>query len=93
MTQPPQLSSERIDQMAAYATSYAQEKRKPTFWQVLSTYKSRFVYSAGSALIAASIVFFVSSEPPATAHTKAKRVNTPNEVSDIMLYNLLEDLS
>lgn len=86
---PPQLSSDRIDQMIAYATSHSQEKRKPTFLQILSAYKARFALSAaGSALVAASIVFFVSSEPP-----KKTVRPVPTEVSDIMLYDLLEDLS
>ena len=87
---PPQLSPERVDQMIAYATSYAQEKRKPTFLQILSTYRSRFAFSAGSALVAASIVFFVSSEAP---NVKKVPRAMPSEVSDIMLYDLLEDLS
>lgn len=86
---PPTLQPERIEQMIAYATSFAQEKPKPTFWQLLSTYRSRFALTAGSALIAASIVFFVSAETP---HKKAHR-STSKEVSDIMLYDMLEDLS
>ncbi len=89
MTQPPQLSTERIDQMTAFASSFAQEKRKPTLLQLLSTYKSRFVFGAGSALVAASIVFFVSGDPPQKKIPRA----ASNEVSDIMLYDLLEDLS
>lgn len=91
MTHPPQLAPERIDQMGAFAASFAQDKRTPTFWQIVSTYKARFAISAmGSALVAASIVFFVSSQEPTISPVPHA---SPSEVSDIMLYDLLQDLS
>jgi hypothetical protein len=94
---PPQLSQERVDQMIHTALSLKQDEKK-SFWDFLKPLmKPPVGFGIGASLATASIIGLLWLSPTTTPNTvtqeTAQKPLSAREVNDMMLYDLLEDLS
>jgi hypothetical protein len=92
----PQLDAARIDQMISTALSYKQQAKRNRINDMIDYIASPLRFSIGASLVAATIVGIMwinpTSPPILNSHQLTQAANE-DEISDIMLYNLVEDLS
>lgn len=82
----PQLDPQRIDQMISNAMSYKQDAKRG----LLPTFRHPFAWGFGASLAAASILGVLYLNP--AVQPKTSIIPYRADISDIMLYDLLEDL-
>lgn len=95
----PQLSQDRIEQMIHLATAHKQDARKLPWYQTLSQRltqpgKRRVTYGVGATVLSAACLGAILLVPTQTTHApSARQINSDVEITDMMMYELLDSLT
>jgi hypothetical protein len=90
---PPRLDQARIDQMISTTLTVKQEARKSILSDILDYFATPLHAGVGASLVAASIAGMIYLSPAVQPVHSPVKASLDSEVSDIMLYDFLDNLS